>query len=203
MQPGEVHSAKWFARLRWESIAAAGAAAAFVVLLFVGSGPPERPRTGPMPVAEAPGSKPRLVTAAEAGALTERFGPVYWFGPRRGTVLELAMPSSDRVFLRYLPAGQPAGTTTVYPYVATYKVQRPLDRVRASGNEKGAKIRRVPGGGLAVQNPRDGVVRIRGGRTIRVVFLAYPNSDRLVEIFGGSARKSLAIAASGRVRPVR
>jgi hypothetical protein len=194
--------------IRLESVVVALVAVVFVVFLFVGAGPPERPQ----PAAARPAAKPqeaavqgpKAVTPKELQVISASLPfPVYSLGERPGTKLELTA-TADRIYIRYLPKNGKIGNPSLaYPFVATYQYPNALAVVRRASRRKGAVTRRLPRGGLAVQSKNELVQAVAGGLPAPPVFLAYPGSDRLVELYDRSARRALALVASGRVRRVR
>jgi hypothetical protein len=200
---------------RPQAVAATLALCAFVVLLFVGSGPPERPgsttnsgavRAG-QPTTTPTTTRPRASSVSELRALSNSARqPVYWLGRVPGTKLELTHTTTGRTFVRYLPEGAQIGNPSMrYRFVGTYRYPGAFDAVRSASERKGAVVRRLAGGGLAVQSKLgDELVRVTRSRLPSPpVFIAYPGSDHLIEVFEPSADRALALAASGRVRPVR
>ena len=46
--------------------------------------------------------------------------PIYWAGKRAGVTYELTKTADNRVFIRYLPAGVPIGSSKPYLTIGTY-----------------------------------------------------------------------------------
>jgi hypothetical protein len=180
-------------------VLAAIAACVFVVLLFVGNGPPERPK----PVI----GHPQITTGAALRALSAATGqPVYWLGEQPGTRLELTRTTTGRVFVRYLPGTAQVGDQSItYPFVATYRYPDALAAVRRAARANVSVVRRLAGGGVAVQG-KSGHELVRA--TARPlpsppVFFAYPGSDYLVEVYDSSRERALSLVTSRRVQTVR
>ena len=139
---------------------------------------------------------PTEISPQELVALAGSAGHVvYWAGPASpGFKLELTRDGDGRLFLRYLPDSAPLGDREgAYTTVATYPVEDAFDVARRAARRRGMTSDRVPGGGIAVSNRR----RPTG------IYLAYPGSDYLVEVFApapGAARK---LVLSQNVAPVR
>jgi hypothetical protein len=120
--------------------------------------------------------------------------PVYWAGAIPGRRLELTDTRGDNVFVRYLTGdavvadGRPAFTTVgSYPFDAAYR------EVQKRSKAKGMDGRPAAGGGLAtwsVKRPNS-------------VYLGYPGSDVLVEVYDPDAGRARELAISGEVGPVR
>lgn len=137
---------------------------------------------------------PRVVSVQELRDFARGEGqPVYWAGEMEGTKLELTQTSRDHVFLRYLDDLAPAGDTKpIYTTIGTYPRSAALQAVQRAGRGKGMVRRQVPGGGLAVWS------RLRPTS----VYLAFPGSDYLVEVFQPKARIARDLATAGRVGPI-
>jgi hypothetical protein len=116
--------------------------------------------------------------------------PIYWAGPKPGYLYELTRTSTGKVFIRYLPPGTPVGVKkATYLIVATYPFRGALTALK---NLKAQVQLAVPGGGIAIvdqSHPQS-------------VHMAFPGVDNQVEVYDPLPSRSLAIARSGRVRPV-
>jgi hypothetical protein len=192
--------------IRPQAVLAALAACVFVVLLFVGNGSPERPQPSGSSSSNA-STAPKLTSADGLRRLSAAAAqPVYWIGEQPRTKLELTRTATGRIFVRYLPvSAQIADPSLAYPFVATYRYPRALDAVRKAAGADGSLVRTLSGGGLAVQNRR-GPELVKATRLplpSPPVFLAYPGSDFLVEVYDRSTDRALELVSSGRVRPVR
>jgi hypothetical protein len=116
--------------------------------------------------------------------------PIYWAGPKAGTVYELTRTSTGKVFVRYLPLNAKVGTKqTIYLIIATYPFKNALQALK---NMKGSNKLTIPGGGIAVVDSNHP----------QSVHLAYPGSDVQIEVYDPSPARSLRVAQSGAVRPV-
>ena len=180
------------ARRRWPLIAAAAigvlaavALAVAVLLLSDDDNEPPKLSTG----------KPRIVSAAELRAYAESVpAPVYWAGERAGQRVELTQAARARVFVRYLPAGvAPGDRRAKFTTVATYPVKHAKSTMqRRARTAPGAQTRPGPGGALVV------IYR----RRPTSVYLAFPRSDHLVEVYAPNPRAAESLAVSGRIAPV-
>jgi hypothetical protein len=129
---------------------------------------------------------PAPVRGSDLVGLSRSLGqPVYWAGPRGASGFELTREGADRISVRYPPApGAASGLV-----VGTYRVKDALGATRTGATSSGAKLHRLPRGGLAFAT----------GNTD--VHFAYPGSDIQVEVFDPAGR-ALALVRSGSVRPV-
>lgn len=159
-----------------------------------------------------------VVTAAVAGTLSLRGGderskgepiettvkqlrataanadrPIYWAGSGPGTRLELTETKAGKAFVRYLPAGVQAGDRqTSSLTVASYPVPRAYAVAQKSSRKKTMVRARTLGGGLAVWS------KTRPSN----VYLAYPGSDVLVEVFSPGGVLAQRLVLSGAVARV-
>lgn len=118
---------------------------------------------------------------------------VYWAGELPGRRLELS-EAQRNVWVRYLTGdavvgdGRPAFTT-----IGTYPFNSSLREVRRRSRAKGMDSRPAPDGGLAtwsLQRPNS-------------VYLAFPDSNVLVEVYDPDAVRARQFAISGDVGPIR
>jgi hypothetical protein len=118
---------------------------------------------------------------------------VYWAGDLPGRRLELS-EAKNNIWVRYLTGdavvgdGRPAFTT-----IGTYPFNSSLREVRRRSKAKGMDSRPAPDGGLAtwsVKRPNS-------------VYLAYPDSNVLVEVYDPDAERARQFALSGDVGPIR
>jgi hypothetical protein len=142
----------------------------------------------------APGV-PRVVSIQELRAAAERAGdPVFWAGAIRGRKLELTENARGHLFVRYLPAGARVGDDRpAFTTVGSYPMADAYQSTERSAERRGSVRRDAPGGGIAVwtrDNPTS-------------VYLAYPGTDVLVEVYDPDAARARELALSGEVGPVR
>lgn len=117
--------------------------------------------------------------------------PIYWAGAKKGYTYELTRTRDGNVFIRYLPPGVQVGDKRpAFLTVGTYPQPDAYKNVRTALKRRGARQVRVPGGGIAVQN----VTRSTS------VYIAYPNSSLLMEVFSPSAKTARALVRAGTVR---
>jgi hypothetical protein len=147
-------------------------------------------------------------STAKAGAALQYIGPVvesqkqiadyskkigqsiYWAGPQKGYTYELTRTADGRAYIRYLPkgakAGAPGGDYTVvvtYPFNDSYRVLKSVSR---------GDWLKVPGGGIAA-------VASNYPKSVR---LSFPGVNYQIEVYTPSPARSIALALSGKVKPV-
>jgi hypothetical protein len=159
--------------------------AALVWALVIKSGGSSKP---------AANAKPSAATVAGleelAGTLKH---PIYWAGDKPGYTYELTKTDSGNVYVRYLPKGVQVGDLRAdFLTVGTYPDANPMRRLGAALKRKGTIRFNVPDGGTAVQDSAHPTS----------VYLAYPNSSLLLEVFEPSPAKARAVVKSGVIRPV-
>ncbi len=114
-----------------------------------------------------------------------RPAPVYWAGAIPGRRLELTETDGKNVFVRYLTGeavvgdGRPAFTT-----VGSYPVDAAYREVQQRSKAKDMVRRPAAGGGLAIWSVR----------RPNSVYVAYPGSDVLVEVYDPDAQRARALA---------
>jgi len=136
----------------------------------------------------------REVSAAELRDFAGSNGrTVYWAGDLPGRRLELS-EANRNVWVRYLTGdavvgdGRPAFTT-----IGTYPFNSSLREVRRRSKAKGMDSRPAPDGGLAtwsIKRPNS-------------VYLAFPDSNVLIEVYDPDAERARQFAISGDVGPIR
>ena len=144
---------------------------------------------------EVPTGVPVTRSPDELRGLARAVGhPVYWAGPQPGFKQEVTVTPDGRIYLRYLPPEVPAGDVRLgYTFVGTYPQRNALATVRRALRRRGASPVRVGGGGLGVTS----------SRLPQIVYVAYPGSDYLVEVYDRSARRAREIVSSGQLMPVQ
>jgi hypothetical protein len=119
--------------------------------------------------------------------------PIYWAGTKPGYTYELTQTKSGNVYVRYLPPGVKVGDQRAdFLTVGTYPDANPVKRVGAAVKRQNTTHFTAPDGGVAVQynaHPTS-------------VYLAYPNSSTLLEIFEPSPAQARAVVRSGVIRPL-
>jgi hypothetical protein len=141
----------------------------------------------------------KVLTAAGLAAVSRSFDEtVYWAGARPGYRYEF-WATSQGIFVRYLPKGDPGGPThgasRDYLIVGTYGF-------RCSGPD-GAfdALRKVTHGDVS-DGPGGSIYSAVPSPIGADVVIAFPRADYQVEVYDPHAAVPVAIAASGQVQPV-
>lgn len=133
---------------------------------------------------------PEIASLADLRTLADSGETFYWAGVRSGTQIELAA-SDGTVFIRYLPPGEPAGSTEPALTVATYPRSNAFDEVSRAAEGEEATDLKLPQGGLAVADETRGTN----------VHLAYPGQPYQVEVYSPKVGEALRLVANGTVGP--
>jgi len=167
-------------------------AAAFVAWVLIDRNETGAARPSTAETATASGM-PRISTADGLSAVSGLRGePLFWAGPRRGTVYEVTENGSGQVFVRYLPSGTELGSPQPdFLTVATYPRADAYAEIRAAARRPGAVEIALPGG-LAVYDEA----------APTSVYLAHRGSTQQVEVYSPSPLEARRLVESGRVRPV-
>lgn len=162
------------------------------VLLLRGGDDPPTP-AGPSGATAAqdaptPVSPERLAALAES---TEQ--EIFWVGPAPGRTYELTRTPDGAVYVRYLDRGVPVGDPRPnFLTVGTYPQEEPYDEVREASERAGAQVEELDEEGLAVAN------RSRPNSW----YLAFPDSEALVEVYSPRPGRAQELVRAGRVVPV-
>src|SRR5829696_3887581 len=169
------------------AVVALGIAAMVVWMLVREDGRAES--TTPTPPASV-----ELASVEQLQALAESHQtPVFWAGERPGMRYELSQTPSGRIYIRYLPRGVEAGDPQArYLTVGTYPVEDAIAATRRSGETKGAVVRELEGGAVAVYNES----------APTSVFVAFRGIARQVEVFDPSPEVARGLVDSGRIIPI-
>jgi hypothetical protein len=148
-------------------------------------------------------SSPKITTISPTAATPDRLRalakdvghPVYWAGPAKNVTYELTKTSSGRIFVRYLPAGVPVGTSrSGYTIVGTYPVDNAYDVLNELARKSGESSFPAPRGGFAVF----------GKATSTNIYLAYPDEKNVqIEVYDPSPQRARSLIDSGRIAPVQ
>ena len=139
-------------------------------------------------------TKPHAATQAELTQLAAKLKhPIYWTGPKAGYTYELTQTEKGNVYVRYLPQGVQVGDQRAdFVTVGTYPDANPMRSIATALKRKGTTRLSAPNGGVAVQD----------GAHPTSVYLGFPNSSLLLEIFAPNPTKARTIAKSGTVVPL-
>jgi hypothetical protein len=139
-------------------------------------------------------AKPHAATQAELTQLAGKLKhPIYWTGPKAGYTYELTQTDKGNVYVRYLPQGVQVGDQRAdFVTVGTYPDTNPMRSINTALKRKNTTRLSAPNGGVAVQD----------GAHPTSVYLAFPNSSLLLEIFAPNPTEARSIAKSGTVVPL-
>ena len=148
--------------------------------------------------AEAPKlrlDEPKIVSADALRAFAESARqPVYWAGERSGERLELTKTRPGNVFVRYLLGGAAAGDPRPkFTTVGTYPVKDAYESIRERG--------RNAQGTIEEKGPEDARVVIFAKRPTSV-YVAYPQSHHLIEVYAPSAPAARRLALSDEISAI-
>jgi hypothetical protein len=143
---------------------------------------------------ERPPGTPREASVAELRALAEEAdSPIYWAGTAPGTRFEVTETRGGKLFVRYLPPNAKVGDKRpAFLTVATYPYRRAYAHTKDSSHGKGMARAPAPAGGLAVWSEK----------RPSSVYVAYPGSELLVEVFSPKASEARRMVLDGQVGPV-
>jgi hypothetical protein len=128
--------------------------------------------------------------AGVAGSLKHQ---LYWVGQKDGFTYELTKGKSGNTWVRYLPNGTQIGDTRAnFLTVGTYPEKNAFQNVQAATKRKGAVAVTTPNGGAAVQYTQ----------RPSSIFVAYPGSNLLIEVFDPSPQTARSVVASGALRSI-
>jgi hypothetical protein len=128
--------------------------------------------------------------AGVAGSLGHQ---LYWVGQKSGFTYELTKAKSGNVWVRYLPSGTQIGDTRAnFLTVGTYPKANAFQSVQAATKRKGAVAVTAPNGGAAVQYTQ----------RPSSIFVAYPGSNLLIEVFDPSPQTARDVVTSGALRAI-
>jgi hypothetical protein len=130
------------------------------------------PVTGSSPLGLT--TAPQALTLAGLKTFAKRVRhPVYWIGPRPHTTYEVTQTTDGRIYVRYLPKGQPAGTDFPYLTVGTYPVKNALGTTRAQAAAAGSV--RIPAA--------KGALAFFAKARPTNVYEAFPGVDYQIEVY--------------------
>lgn len=178
-------------RIRPTAVVAVAVAVGLLVFLLVQGGGDDSNDEG-----DQSSSQPQAVSVVTESQLLPALKgvgyPVYWAGPRVDVEYEVSRSSTDRTYIRYLPEGEEAGTEKPFLTVASYQQPDAIAQVKELGQEPGAILVQVAGGGAAYAEGPDATS----------AYLAFPGVDTQVEVFDPEAGQALDLIRSGAIVPV-
>jgi hypothetical protein len=128
----------------------------------------------------------QLVDRAKGAGL-----PIYWMGAKPGVSYELTQTPAGRSYIRYLPAGVHAGSSTPYLTIGTYPLPNAYPVTKAAAHGAGVVTIKIPGG-----------IAFYKTKSPSNVHVAYPGQDLQIEVYDPSATRAHAVVASGQLAPV-
>jgi hypothetical protein len=177
----------------WIVVAVAIAIAIILWLVLSGGDDDNNTANQSQPTPQRPGLPAvRLDQSSLKSYASGQDDPVYWVGPRDNRGYEVTRTNDGSTYIRYLPTGVKAGDPRPeFLTVGSYPNAKALASVRQAGKKKGYTTTELDGGGEAVSNT--------GGRS---VYLAFPNSPVLIEVWDPKPGRSLDLVRGGAVVPV-
>lgn len=176
--------------LRTAIVVVVAAAVAALVLSFVlagsgGSSSSSSKSSAPKPAAASLSTLQKL-----AGTLKH---PLYWAGAKKDYTYELTKTKNGNVYVRYLPPGIQVGDPRAdFLTVGTYPTSKPMARINAALKRHGTIRFTLAQGGIAVQDSAHPTS----------VYLTYPKSNLLLEVFEPSPAAAKAVVQSGAIKPI-
>ncbi len=195
MSTAEPHASSSSSRPPWVSFVLGAAIVAAVVGLFLLlRGGDDDPGSVVATGTTAARARPVAVSPERLTALAqERNRPIYWVGPARGQTYELTETPDGSLYLRYLDAGSGIGdprpnflTVGTYPQASAFKT------VTQASKRPGAQVEKLEDEGVASAS------RSRPNSW----YIAYPDSEELVEVFSPRPGRARELVRAGRVVPV-
>jgi hypothetical protein len=185
-------------RPAWPSLLVGAAVIALALLAFLllrGGDDDPAPAASGTSGATAAAARPVATTPARLEALAASSGrPIFWVGPSRGRTYELTRTADGSTYVRYLDAGVPVGDPRPdFLTVGTYPQEKAFETVREASERAGAQVEELDDDGLAVAN------RSRPNSW----YLAFPDSDELVEVFSPKAGRARELVRTERIVPVK
>ncbi|MGN6276103.1 MAG: hypothetical protein ACTHNP_09285 [Solirubrobacterales bacterium] len=175
---------------RPSAIAAIAIAVVIVVYLLASSGGGSSPTTTTEETTAAKTVK--VVPESELLKAMKGVGyPVYWAGPRLGVEYEVQrLPG--RVYVRYLPKGEKPETEKPFLTVGSYEQANALASIKKLGQQPGAILVKVAGGGFAYAE----------GTQATSAYMALPGVNVQIEVYEPQGGKALNLIRSGAIVPV-
>ena len=104
---------------------------------------------------------------------------------------ELTQTPAGRSYIRYLPAGVHAGSSTPYLTIGTYPLPNAYAVTKAAAHGAGVVTIKIPGGFAFYKTSSPSNVHV-----------AYPGQDLQIEVYDPSAARAHEVVASGQLAPV-
>ena len=143
------------------------------------------------PLPTSPG--PLIMTKDQLVVVATTTGhSVYWAGARGLDTYEVTIVNRD-VYVRYLPAGVAAGSSTPYLTVGTYEKTDAYAGLVSAASVSGAKSEKLSGGALVV---------VPAGKPTSAYF-AFQGANLLMEVYDPVPGAALKLVTSGAVQPIQ
>ena len=162
---------------------------------FVKAGSVQAVAGAPAKAVASTGLSVRIASRSELTSLSKQLGqPIYWSGAMSKLQVEFRQTSDGRVYVRYLPSGEVAGSNTAHLTLGTYAVANAFATTVKLAHAAGAVQLKMKGGSGAVgfylkQSPTS-------------VYVAFPKTNYQIEVYDPVARVARDLVASGVVKPV-
>ena len=135
---------------------------------------------------------PVLMTADQLKTVAGSAGhSIYWAGPRDLKTYEVSIVGKD-VYVRYLPANEPAGSKNAYLTVGTYEKADAYAGLQKAATVAGAKSGKLTGGAFVVV-PADKPTS---------AYFAFEGHNLLMEVYDPTPGEALKLVTSGAVNPI-
>jgi hypothetical protein len=137
---------------------------------------------------------PTIVSSQDLAAYAKTTGPIYWAGAQKSKQYELTVTADGDTYVRYLPAGVKAGSTSAkYLTVATYPVANAYALLVAKGKDDGETATTTQSGAVILSSDSD---KSRA-------YFAFPNSNFQVEVFDPQSGEALSKVSNGSLVVVK
>jgi len=181
-------------RVRLGAVVALAAAAGIIAWVVIGTGDNNN-NSSSAPATKGPVAAAHGAVGLSASGLRTLARKVnqkiYWDGTKRGYLYELTRLNDGRIYVRYLPPGVKVGDKrSKFLIIATYPFPGAFSALQKVSHGKAVKI---PGGGIALVHQT----------YPKSVHVAFPGVDYQIEVYDPSPKRSLEVATSGKVQPVR
>ena len=135
---------------------------------------------------------PVIMTADQLKTVAASAGhSIYWAGPRDLKTYEVSIVGKD-VYVRYLPANEPAGSKNAYLTVGTYEKADAYAGLQKAATVAGAKSGKLTGGAFVVV-PADKPTS---------AYFAFEGHNLLMEVYDPTPGEALKLVTSGAVNPI-
>jgi hypothetical protein len=190
-------------QVRIGAIVAIAIAAGVIVWLVVGRNDSNESSSGSQQTVAATGAQgpetgsktgPLGLTEQGLAAMSAKFGEaIYWVGPKPGYTYEFTRTSNGNAYVRYLPPGVEVGDNRAsFLIVVTYPLPDAYAALKRAIGKSPGETHRTPDGGLAW-------VSDSYPKSVHVAFRGVPYQ---LEVYDHVPARALAVARSGRIRPV-